>query len=150
VGAATEYWCDVASEDYRRLFLAFLSSEFGVDSSAVGGDLHVDHVLNRAFARKHGLTFVRMALLPGVDNTAYGRLLEKQFTGLQANSKSMYLMDASILMKLLGIQPPENEAAYKSRRRDIATAFVNAGYAGPVEGALRELDGLFKLWKVLR
>jgi hypothetical protein len=53
-------------------------------------------------------------------------------------------------MKLLGIQPPENEAAYKSRRRDIATAFVNAGYAGPVEGALRELDGLFKLWKVLR
>jgi hypothetical protein len=109
----------------------------------------VDHVLNRAFARKHGLFFVRAALLPAACNRGYGRLMEKSFTRTDASSKSMYLLDYAVMMKILNIRPPLSREDFDAHRLEIAGAFVGAGFTGSTELALQGLDGLFSLWDVL-
>ena len=54
----------------RPAFLAFLEEAFALPADQVAGAWHVDHLLNRAFARGHGLAFVRLALLPREPNVS--------------------------------------------------------------------------------
>jgi hypothetical protein len=149
-GAQNEYWVHVDYDDYREKFLSFLDSEFGLPRSAIHGTWHADHTLNRAFARKHGISFVRMALLQAPANIDYGRLMEKSFTNTQANSKSMYLLDYAVMMKLLNVPPPLDQEDYTARREQIADTFLAAGFDGSRELVLQGMDGMFTLWDVIR
>lgn len=144
-----EYWVHVDFDGYRAAFLAWLAAEHAI-AGTVPTQLHVDHVLNRAFARRHGIFYVRMALLRGAYNTAHGRTLERALTHLAANSKSQYLIDFFMLMKLLGVDPPLNAADYRLRRERIVQEMLDAGVTGPRAALLQGLDGTFELWRVLR
>jgi hypothetical protein len=107
-------------------------------------------MLNRAFARNHGIAFVRLALLGRDSNVSYGRLLERGLSKIKANSKPMYLIDFVIMMKLLDIPAPTSKQDYSVRRQKIAGTFVANGFEGSEELALQGLDGIFKLWSVLK
>ncbi len=148
-GAPKEYWVHVDCDTYRPAFLAFLESEVGLPRRDVETSWHVDHVLNAAFARKHGLAYVRVALVHQQFNTGYGRVIEKRFTRMPAAGKSMYLLDYLVMMKLLHVVPPRNKAEYTRRRREIAGDFLASGCAGPENLILAGLDGTLDLWDVL-
>ena len=150
-GTSAEYWVHVDLSGYRAAFLAFLAAEFALPSEAVLSHWHADHVLNRAFARRHGIAFVRMALVAAEFNTGHGRTIERGVTRMPASGKSMYLLDYYMMMKVLGIHPPSSEADYRARRVDIARRIVGEGVAVPESLVLEGLDGMFlALWPVLR
>lgn len=143
-----EYWAHVSFGDYRPAFLSFLEAEQGVKSSAVPQHLHADHLLNKAFALRRGLGYVRMALVEGEYNVGYGRKIEKNITQTHATDKSQYLMDYIILMKVLNIKPPADREDYRRRREKIAARLAAEG-AEKSDLALQGMDGIFKLWDVL-
>ena len=148
--APKEYWVHVDFEGYRAAFLSFLDREFALSASAVESSWHVDHMLNRAFARNHGIAFVHLALLGRESNVSYGRLLESGLSRLRANCKPMYLIDFIIMMKLLDIPAPTSKQDYSARRQEIARTFVASGFEGSEDLALQGLDGMFTLWSVLK
>ena len=149
-GGPKEYWVYIDwKKGYREGFLSFLEKQVGLPRSAVDSSWHVDHILNSAFARRHGLPYVRVALLYGKFNTGYGRLMEKRFTRIKANSKSVYLLDFLVMMKLLHISPPKNKAEYIQRRKEIAKVFINNGINESENLVLISLDAFFELWEVL-
>ena len=148
--APKEYWAHVDFDGYRAAFLSFLEREFALSASTVESSWHVDHMLNRAFARSHGIAFVRLALLGRDSNVSYGRLLESGFSKIKANSKPMYLIDFVIMMKLLDIPAPTSKQDYSARRQVIASTFVANGFEGSEELAMQGLDGMFALWSVLK
>jgi hypothetical protein len=142
-----EYWVHVDLSGYRPAFKRFLSSHAGVPD--VPSSWHADHILNAALARKHRLSYIRLALVQQPFNVGYGALFEKRLTQMDANSKSMYLFDFLMMMKLLHIDPPRSEAEYARRKLDIAGSFVKHGFAGSRELLTSGLDGFFKSWRVL-
>jgi len=148
-GTHTEYWAHVDFDrGYRDGFLSFLESEKGVTRASVPSTLHADHLLNKAFALRHGLGYVRMALVEGEFNMDYGRKIEKNLTQSQARDNSQYLFDYIVLMKALHIKPPTDPDDYRTRREDIAS-YLEAAGAEKRELALQGMDGIFKLWDVL-
>ena len=150
-GRAKEYWVTVSPDfdrRYREAFLAFLERERGVISASVPKALHADHVLNAAFARRHGLQYVRMALVWNTYNMSYGSKIEKNLTRADAHGKRMYLIDYIIFAKVLNIAPPVNYDDYRRRRREIARSIASTGVEAE-ELALRGMDGFFELWRVI-
>jgi hypothetical protein len=147
MGGPKEYWVNVDFSGYRPALKGFLSSHAGVTD--VPSYWHADHVLNAALARRHRLGYVRLALVQQPYNVGYGALFEKRLTQMDANSKSMYLLDFLVMMKLLHIAPPRGEADYMGRKQDVARSFVQNGFDGSQELVVSGLDGFFKLWKVL-
>jgi len=143
-----EYWVSVDLRAYREPFLAFLGREFGVPRATIPGALHADHLLNAAFARRHGLRYVRMALVWEGYNVGYGTKIEKNLTQSLASDKRMYLFDYIILLKVLNIPPPSDKNNYLRRREAIASRLA-AELGERRDLILQGMDGFFKLWPVL-
>lgn len=147
-GHDDEYWVRTDFQDYREAFLAFLGRRHGVARASVPGALHADHLLNKAFALRHGLRYVRMALVWADYNVGYGSKIEKNLTKSDAQGKPIYLIDYIILMKVLNIPAPIDANDYKRRREEIASRLEAEG-AESRELALQGMDGFFKLWQVI-
>lgn len=141
-----EFWVHVDYAGYRGAFLQFLESEFRLSRSEVASHWHVDHILNRAFARRYGIEFVRLALLDKASNSGHGSTIERGLSQASSGGKQTYLMDLAVMMKLLGIAPLRSRQDYDGRRKDIAASFVARGYGGTVVTALQDIDNFFKLW----
>jgi len=123
-GNHTEYWARInnfEAKACRSAFLSFLETEHGVPSATIPSFLNADHLLNKAFALRHGLSYVRMALVEGEINSGYGGKIERNLTQAQASSKSQYVFDSIVLMKALHIQPPKDPDDYRERREMIAS-----------------------------
>jgi len=144
-GNKNEYWARIPWQGYRDGFLSYLESEEGVRSNQIPPDLEADHLLNKAFAMRHGLQYVRMELVPRKFNRDYGWAIEKRLTKAQAADKTQYLLDYVILMKMLNIAPPESPADYLQRRQQIISSLVGQG-VDTKEIVTSGLDGMFKLW----
>jgi hypothetical protein len=105
-------------------------------------------MLNKAFAIKHGLKFVRMAIVPAAYNTGWGSKIEKAMTNILARDNSCYRLDCFIFMKVMNIVPPASDADYRARRVPIATQ-LSAETGIPPNQMLTILDGMFQLWDVV-
>jgi hypothetical protein len=148
-GQFKEYWAHVDFQDYRKAFLGFAKSSWSVPPQQLTDALHVDHVVNRGFARDVGLAYVRLALLPRTINIRYGAKIEKNLSRLEKAGQRVVFMDYLCLMKVLGILPPGSWDNYSNRRDQIATVFMSKGVAGDRGLLLQGMDGFFSLWKVL-
>ena len=147
-GQHKEYWTNVNENRYRDGFKQFLHAEYGVPSESIASNMHADHMLNREFAQRHGLHFVRMALVPMEYNQGWGGKVEKMLTRAIARDNSCYRFDYFILMKVLNIMPPADKADYSERRVTIAEHLA-AETALTTSEVLEGMDGIFKLWDVL-
>lgn len=109
----------------------------------------MDHLLNKAFAQRHGLRFVRLALVPMAHNQGWGRKIEKALTQTMARDNSVYLFDYFIFMKVMNILPPADKADYEARRGAIARRLcADSGLSEKI--LLQGMDGMFlTLWPVL-
>ena len=88
-----EYWARLGFRGYRDGFLSFLEREQGVRKSSIPSQLHADHLLNRGFALRRGLQYVRLALVEREINVGYGRKIEKNLTRSEVQtSHSIFLI----------------------------------------------------------
>jgi hypothetical protein len=147
-GGRKEYWVDVSDKGYRNGFKNFLHSEYKLPVESVTRDLHADHMLNKAFAAKHGMQYVRMAIVPSTYNQGWGGQIEKVLTNTLARDNSCYRLDYFIFMKVMNILPPADEADYRSRRTTIAKQIATDTALSLTE-TLQGMDGTFSLWKVI-
>jgi hypothetical protein len=144
-GNTKEYWARIPWQGYRTGFLSYLESEESINSSLIPLDLEADHLLNAAFAMRHGLQYVRMDLVPRKFNGDYGWAIERKLTKAEAGSKTQYLIDYVILMKVLNIEPPVSPEDYLHRREQIISHLVSQG-VDRKEIVTSGLDGMFRLW----
>lgn len=154
VNGKKEYWIDVSKSSYRKWFKKFIEREYGVAFNSVPPLLQADHVLSRTYAKEAGIRFVRMALVWNRYNTYAGWCTEKGFIEYARNNigiKSMYILDYSIIMKLLSISPPKNITDFKNRGITIATQMSNRAKLEPPEILLKYLNEFFgeSWWPVL-
>jgi hypothetical protein len=147
-GQHKEYWIDVNENRYRDAFKGFLQTEYNVPRESITQALHADHMLNKAFAQRHGLRFVRMAIVLMAYNQGWGGKIEKLLTRAMARDNSIYRFDYFIFMKVLNILPPADEADYRARRTAIAQQLC-AETGLSISILLQGLDGIFTLWDVL-
>jgi hypothetical protein len=109
-------WAHVDNDNYRGDYLNFLRKFHGVPVPDLPGNLHVDHLYNRARARKMQLSFIRMILLTGQINMSHGAGYEKQRTaggiGTPGNQRGI---DEIVLMKLWGISSPRKDVPLTPR-----------------------------------
>lgn len=102
-------WCHVDNSSYRRHYLRFLQHEHGWSGEKIPIDWHVDHIFNRARAKKTQLKWVRMMLLPRSINTSHGAGYEKHRTRsliLGTPGRSRHV-DEVTLAKVCGLQSPQ-------------------------------------------
>lgn len=147
-GQYKEYWIDVNEAEYRKAFKGFLQTEYQVPPASITPDLNVDHMLNKAFARQHGLQFVRLALVPREFNQGWGGKVEKLLTKMLARDNSAYRLDYFIFMKVVNILPPRDPADYQARRTILTQQISGKTGLNPTL-VLEGMDGIFKLWDVL-
>nr|WP_154921831.1 hypothetical protein [Microbacterium testaceum] len=129
-------WCHVDNSSYRRHYLRFLQREHGWNGRSIPSEWHVDHIFNRARAKKLELGWVRMMLLPGPVNTSHGAGYEKQRTrsrilGRPGRSRKL---DEITLLKVAGLRSPrqrtpltldiEAHARWIADRHGLATGSV--------------------------
>lgn len=151
IGDHKEYWVHVDNEDnYREPYLAFLNSNYVLPREVVPKVLHADHLLHKAFSKKHGINYVQLALVWETYNRGFGFGIEKNFSAKKdIKGKSMYLVDYSLMFKLLGIEPFQRISEYEERKAEIADKFVAEGAIDSFDIAIEGLDGFFQLWDVL-
>ncbi|WP_216830610.1 hypothetical protein [Alkalihalobacterium elongatum] len=150
IGDYKEYWVHVDNDNYRKPYLAFLNTNYGLPREVVPTVLHADHLLHKAFAKKYGINYVQLALVWEKYNRGFGFGIEKNFSARKdINGKSMYLVDYSLMFKLLGIEPFQTKSEYEERKEEIANKFVAEGAIESYNIAVEGLDGFFKLWDVL-
>ena len=104
-------WCHVDNSSYRRHYLRFLEHEYGW-STPIPSGWHVDHVFNRARAKKLELEWVRMMLLPGSINSSHGAGYEKQRTKspVSGTPQRSRKLDDVTLLKVVGMRSPRRHA----------------------------------------
>ena len=144
-GNKKEYWARIPWQEYREGFLSYLESEEGLRRTQIPPDLEADHLLNKAFAMRHGLQYVRMEIVPRKFNGDYGWAIERKLTKAESGGKTQYLLDYVILMKVLNIAPPKSPADYLQRREQIISQLVSKGVDNKAI-VTTGLDGMFKLW----
>jgi hypothetical protein len=147
-GQFKEYWIDVREADHRYAFNDFLQAEYQVPLATMTPDLNMDHMLNKAFALRHGLQFVRVALLPRDYNQGWGGKVEELLTKVLARHKSAYRLDCFIFMKIMNFLPPRNIGDYQLRRTILAQQISGKTGLNP-SIVLEGIDGIFQLWDVL-
>ncbi|MBV8188319.1 MAG: hypothetical protein JO339_13845 [Alphaproteobacteria bacterium] len=145
-GEHKEFWID-PSRPYRNAFKSFLYREYGVPLENIPQSLHADHMFNKALAIKHGLQYVRMALVPGLYNSGWGGRIERMLTNMLSRDNSCYRLDCFIFMKVMNITPPADYADYQARRTPIAQQ-LSAETGIPADQLLMAMDGMFGLWRV--
>jgi hypothetical protein len=148
-GNMKEYWVRIPWQGYRTSFLSYLENEEGIKSSLIPRDLEVDHLLNAAFAMRHGLQYVRVDLVPRKFNGDYGWAIERKLTKAEAGSKNQYVLDYVILMKVLNIEPPVNPEDYLRRREQIISHLVSQGVDTKAMVTMG-LDEMFRLWDLAK
>ncbi|HEX4595579.1 MAG TPA: hypothetical protein VH157_14945 [Bryobacteraceae bacterium] len=104
-------WAHVDNEKYRDDYISFVRKFHALLLSDLPGNLHVDHLYNRARAKDMQLPFVRMILLPSSINVSHGAGYEKQRTvgGIGKAGRERGI-DEIVLMKLWGISSPRKNA----------------------------------------
>lgn len=145
-----EFWIDITYTRYRKAFKRFLWEYFKVDPKKLCRSYHVDHFINRAFAKQHGVNFVRLILLDAKQNTTYGSKMEKNYLKLHHHSRFIFLINYLCAMKALGIKVPKNKNDYINRKKEIADIFRENGVIFlKNRGPEIVLDGYFKSYPVL-
>jgi hypothetical protein len=146
--AMDEFWVKPTYRGYRSAFLGYLGRVHGLDPSTLK-QLAVDHALSRAYARKQGLTHVRLALLDPRINSAYGQKIERRLAAQPGTRKTVVSMEWIAFMKVLLITPPADYADFVKRKGDIAQEFKNAGVDDSVNAIEHELVFFFDKFKLL-
>ncbi|MED3977281.1 hypothetical protein P4639_28525 [Priestia megaterium] len=122
-------------KDYRPRFEQFLIEHYEFDSNFNLPKIeHVDHLLNKTRVKE---CFIRMILLPGNINTAWGRSYERIVTNLEKSKvyKNMYLLDYVLLLKATGL------AFFK--KKDIPRN--NNGISAAASKTLQRYQSVFNL-----
>jgi len=144
-GNKKEYWARIPWQGYREGFLLYLESEEGLRRTQIPPDLEADHLLNAAFAMRHGIQYVRMDLVPRKFNGDYGWAIERKLTKAESGGKTQYVLDYVILMKVLNVEPPVSPEDYLRRREQIISQLVSKGVDNKAMVTMG-VDEMFKLW----
>lgn len=144
-----EYWVHISHQGYRNSFLNFLVKNYNLDKKVITADWNADHILNKAYAQKFGVKYVRMCLLCKDQNQSYGRKFEKNMMKMKQNKRNIFLMDFLCAMKVLGVPIPENANDYAINKSNIVKSlqYMGVGFKGGV--AEEELDEYFSWWNIL-
>lgn len=105
---SSQLWITPESRKYRAAFQAFSVQEYGYSAPYDSGRfLNVDHVFNKARAKKSGLSFVRLALVDAHINQSWGGDYERAATNSTSGNVAGVRFGTDLLLaKLLGLQPP--------------------------------------------
>jgi len=150
-GDRFEYWVDISYTSYRKSFLSFLERVHGLKEVDIPSDFHVDHLLNKAYAKKFGVQFVRMCLLHKDQNLSYGRKFEKNMGNIKQSKRTIFLMDFLCAMKILGVSIPANRKEYNDNKSCIVKHLEEHGVTFEGEGDTGEeqLDKYFLGYPIL-
>jgi hypothetical protein len=139
---STFLWCHVDNDRYRAHYLRFLQQHHGWTGTSIPRSWHVDHVFNRARARRLQLPWIRMMLLPAPVNTSHGAGYEKGRTGNGIGRVGRQRkVDEVTLMKICGRFSPKKHAPLPQSFASYA-AFIERRHhlpAGSVEQNVRDL-----------
>lgn len=148
-GDRVEYWVDISYSSYRKSFLSFLAREHGLKKVDIPSDFHADHLLNKAYAKKYGVQFVRMCLLHKDQNVSYGRKFEKNMGNIMQSQRRIFLMDFICAMKILGVSIPNNRENYEVNKNDIVKHLEELGVTFEGETGEEQLDKYFFGYDIL-
>lgn len=138
-----ELWVRTDYKNYRKAFEKFLSVYYSVEN--IPSDYHVDHSLARCIAKKNGLQYIRLFLVPAVSNLRHGSLVERKMKSLIKDRKG-YRCSMYMYIKLLGVRFPESIEELRNNFYNIVDAFIKK-VSTTREDAMGSLLGMFKLWK---
>lgn len=144
-----EYWVHISHLGYRESFLNFLVKHYYLDKKVITADWNADHILNKAYAEKFGVKYVRMCLLCKDQNQSYGRKFEKNMMKMNQNKRNIFLMDFLCAMKVLGVPIPENRNDYIIKKSNIVKSLEQMGVDFKGGIGEEELDEYFKWWSIL-
>jgi hypothetical protein len=101
-------WCHVDNGSYRKHYLQFLRTHHGWHGHSISDKWHVDHVFNRARARRLQVNWIRMVLLPRSVNTSHGAGYERGRTGSKITGMAGrdHTLDEVTLSKISGLKSP--------------------------------------------
>ncbi|MGY6417149.1 hypothetical protein [Vibrio parahaemolyticus] len=145
-----EYWVDISYTRYRKAFLNFIEEYYGVDLKEVSSGFDADHILNRVYAKKFGVKYVRMCLIASLQNRSYGRQFEKNMANIDQSKRSIFLMDYLCAMKVMGVPIPKSFSEYQSKKSEIIRLLKSKGVVFHYLEAEEELDYYFKEWMIFR
>nr|WP_314075231.1 hypothetical protein [uncultured Roseococcus sp.] len=140
--AGAVLWMDPAASGYRDLFGRFLTEHWGTARTLTNSGYDVDHMYNRARARRYGYGLVRMFLVRGEINRDHGRAWERQIGTAEKDRfvKIMKLLDGMSELKVLGLPPVKNGLLLPEHH--AAARQAAAQYGIPVDAALQTLRAL--------
>ncbi|MCK8664861.1 hypothetical protein M1M11_08185 [Pseudomonas azerbaijanoccidens] len=125
-----EYWAHINLKSYRKHFLRFLINSHSVPIEQIDSTWHVDHIFNKAYARKNDIKYVRMCLIPGEQNMSYGRKLEKNILKKIEGKRPIYLMSYLQILKVFGIAIPKSKEDYENRKDEIGNVLLAKSLSG--------------------
>lgn len=148
-GTQFEFWVRVKYTGYRKSFLNFLENYYNLERNEIDSTWHVDHVLNRAFANKAGMNYVRLCLLKNKQNLSYGSKFEKAFKNIYTSKKDIFIINFISAMKVLNVICPKSQDEYNQRKEEICKTMENKGVEFIMNESFNDFDMFFNMWNIL-